>query len=150
MPKKMRPMSDRKFLSNINREYVVQEITQTETLTRILERLFKAFSTTAARPPTPIVRPNLDDEKPARCPICDSYFTLSIQFLGRRCIKPSHWQASGVITVKDYYIMAKIKAEAGQELLSRHKKDFPADDNSLTVQFTDEAQSAKTSGVPPK
>ena len=32
MTKKMRPMSDRKFLSNINREYVVQEIAQTETL----------------------------------------------------------------------------------------------------------------------
>ena len=115
-------MSDRRFLSHINRDYTVRDVNQADTLTRVLERLFKAF-VSPVRPPTPIVRPDLDNTEPITCSICGLFFTLSVQFAGERCIDPGHWQAAGIITVKDYYIMAKIKAETANEQLSRRNKN---------------------------
>ncbi|MCB0213516.1 MAG: hypothetical protein KDJ52_29505 [Anaerolineae bacterium] len=111
-------MSDRRFLSNINRDYSIRSVTQADTLTRVLERLFKAF-VSPNHPPTPIVRPDLDNTEPIACSICGLFFTLSGQFAGKRCIDPGHWQAAGIITVKDYYTMAKIKAAKANEQLSR-------------------------------
>ena len=61
--------------------------------------------------------------KPKSCPICGYYLTIAAQFAGYRCVDASHWQAAGLITPHDYYLMAKIAAWAPVERRLRPKSN---------------------------
>lgn len=55
-------------------------------------------------------------DEPKSCPICGHYQTIAATFAGYRCIDAGHWQAAGLITPRDYYLMAKIAAWAKKDL----------------------------------
>lgn len=120
MSKKLPPMSDRRSLSTINRDYVVQELERPEPFTRLLSRFFRFVTSETLPPPSPASRPNLDIMEPAPCRICGYLHTLSAQYAGNRCVDPGHWQAAGLISFKDYYSLAKVAAEARKELHHRN------------------------------
>lgn len=112
-------MSDRRSLSHINRDYVVQELERSETFARLLSRFFKFVTPEILPLPSSASRPNLNITEPATCRICGYWHTLSAQYLGNRCVDPGHWQAAGLISFKDYYSLAKVAAEARKELPHR-------------------------------
>ncbi|MCB0175881.1 MAG: hypothetical protein KDJ97_35595 [Anaerolineae bacterium] len=125
MSKKLLPMSDRRSLSNINRDYVVQELERSETFARLLSRFFRFVAPETVPAPRFISRPNLDIAEPVTCRICGYLHTLSAQYAGNRCVDPGHWQAAGLISFKDYYSLAKVMAEAKNELNYRSKHPRP-------------------------
>ncbi|MCB0168459.1 MAG: hypothetical protein KDI79_29795 [Anaerolineae bacterium] len=116
-------MSDRQSLSNINRDYVVQELERSEIFARLFSRFFRFVTPETLAPPNPISRPNLNILEPISCRICGYLHTLSVQYAGHRCVDPGHWQAAGLISFKDYYSLAKIAAEARKEL--HHRQTHP-------------------------
>lgn len=118
-------MSDRRSLSHINRDYVVQELERSETFARLLSRFFKFVTPETLPSSSPVNRPNLNITEPAACRICGYWHTLSVQYRGNRCVDPGHWQAAGLISFKDYYSLAKIAAEARKELPHRHHQPPP-------------------------
>jgi hypothetical protein len=52
------------------------------------------------------------------CPICGNILTLDSQLFDESCIDPSHWQAAGLLSPRDYYPMAQIAARANQRPVS--------------------------------
>ena len=54
-------------------------------------------------------------QQPVSCAICGNYLTTSDHFAGRRCLDPSHWQATGLLHPTDFYEMAQVAARAGME-----------------------------------
>jgi hypothetical protein len=57
--------------------------------------------------------------QPGRCPFCNYYLTTAAQFASDRCVDPGHWQATGLLAPRDYYLLAKIAARANEELNQR-------------------------------
>jgi hypothetical protein len=57
--------------------------------------------------------------KPPCCAICGYYLTTDEQYLGHRCVDPEHWQAAGLFSPRDFYLMARLVAGAGAELAQR-------------------------------
>ena len=47
-----------------------------------------------------------------QCPICEGDLTLKSNIVQDSCNNPSHWQAAGLISAKDYYTMAQVAARA--------------------------------------
>jgi hypothetical protein len=49
---------------------------------------------------------------PNQCPICEGILTLDANIVHNSCSDPSHWQAIGLLSAKDYYTMAQLAARA--------------------------------------
>jgi hypothetical protein len=64
------------------------------------------------------------------CLICGYYLTTDEQYLGHRCLDPSHWQAAGLLSARDFYSMARMVAGSRAELT--HRADNP-DPRSVLV-----------------